>query len=209
MRIGLTSPFAHPYVRRGVERYVQDLAAWLASRGHAVTIVATSPDKSHVVVNEAGVVIRYRHPGRPFGRGRLRVDELLRSIPAMSRGIRQTRADVYQCHHYVDAAAIRVARAGGRRARYVLSVPGVPRVSSLGGRPLHRLAFRAAASGSSKIHALSRFAADALRDEFGLSAEVMPPGVDTLRFGGPKVSTEDPFVLCTAAADDPRKRVDL
>src|SRR5439155_2856689 len=103
MRVGLTSPFAHPYVRRGVERYVHDLAAWLARRGHAVTIVATSPERSRGVTDDRGVVTRYRHSGGPLGRGRLRVDELLRAVPALAQGVRATQAEVFQCHHYVDA----------------------------------------------------------------------------------------------------------
>jgi len=37
----------------------------------------------------------------------------------------------------------------------------------------------------------------------------MPPGVDGNRYGGPKDSSGEPLVLCTAASDDPRKRVDV
>src|SRR5205085_2700504 len=49
--VALTAPFAHPYVRRGAERYVHDLARWLLDHDREVTIVATCPDASRITTD--------------------------------------------------------------------------------------------------------------------------------------------------------------
>lgn len=202
-RILLTSPFAHPYVRRGVERYVGELASWLAGRGHDVTLLTTAPDRTRTE-RRGGVTVQYRRAGRPIGRGRLRVDELLRTTPAIARGAVARRGhDVVEAHHYPDAAAL---RSTGRRP-YVFWLPGVPRSAAFTGRPLNRAAAGYALRGAAGRLTLSRHAADALRREFALSSEVLPPGVDTRRYAGPRPAPRDEVVLCAAAADDPRKRV--
>ena len=207
MDIALTSPYAHPHVRRGSERYLAELSGWLAGRGHGVTVVTTAPEPA-VVTTEDGTEVRYLRPGRTLGRGRLHVDALLSTTPAIARGVRGLRIDIAQCHHYVDAIGLRAGRIG-RAVPYVLWLPGAPRRSSVGGRPLHRAAFRLACGGARRIHALSRFAASSLEAEFGIASEHVPPGVLTDLYAGPKRPGADPVILCTAAPEDPRKRVAL
>jgi len=205
MRIGLTSPHAHPYVRRGAERFLHDLAWWLRTRDHEVTIVTTAPDATREIVDDDGVRIRYRHRGRPVGRGRLRLDELLRGVIPVARGLRRSDFDVVQAHHWYDGSAVRIAA----KAPYVQWVPGVAHRGRFGGRPLHRLAFRTAVGGARHVVSLSEHAARTLRDELGIESKVVPPGVRTHLFSGPRDPTEHPIILCTAAADDARKQVDL
>lgn len=207
MDIGLTSPYAHPHVHRGSERYFHDLATWLVGRGHNVSMLSTTSGPSFEQADESGAPIRFVHRGRPFGRGRLSVDELLRTIPAVARGAREMDASVIQAHHHVDAAGVRL----GRRARtpYVIWMPGAPPRSAIEGKPLHRAAFRFACAGAARIHTLSAYAAAALRDEYGVETHQVPPGVHTERYAGPKETGGEPVILCTSAAGDPRKRVEL
>jgi phosphatidyl-myo-inositol alpha-mannosyltransferase len=208
MRIGLTSPFAHPEVRRGAERYVAELSCWLTRRGHEVTVVTSTSGATRDEPDPCGVPVRYRRRGRPIGRGRLALDDLLRTTGPVARGCAGSDWQVLQTHHWADAAAVAVAPAT-RRVPRVLWLPGTPRRASLGGRPLHRAAFGLARRGAARITVLSDYARDWLRRDFGLDALVIPPGVDTGIYEGQRPALEHPTVLCTAAADDPRKQVDL
>src|SRR5205807_3149722 len=196
-----------PYVVRGTERYLHELADWLVSRGHEATIVTTAPDRSRDETTDAGVRIRYRHVGRPFGRGRLEVDPVLRTLSGVARGARGVNAEVAQCHSYIDACGLRVGRIG-RRLPYVWWVAGLARRANVGGRPLRRLALRTAASGAARIVTISRFAATTLLDEFGLAADVLPPGVRTELYEGPRTDG-GPRIVHVGAFGLPSKRLDV
>jgi phosphatidylinositol alpha-mannosyltransferase len=182
------------------------LGGWLAGRGHEVTWLVTAPEHVDAVTEPDGLRIAYRTRGRSVGAGRFHVDDLLRCVVPIGRGVRANSYDIVDCHHFVDAAGTRFGRR--HRAPYLMSLPGVPRRDTLGGRPLRRLALRYALGGAARIHCLSEYARHVLRREFDLEGHVMPAGVDTERYAGDRPSGE-PIVLCTAAAGDPRKQVDV
>lgn len=205
MRIAITSPFGHPHVWRGVERYCRELAAWLGDRGHEVVWVVSSPDLSGPTRQDDGVLIDYRLRGPARRVGPWHLEDSVRAALPIGRGVRAHEADVVECHHFSDAAGTRLV--GG--APYLIWVPGVPRQWGRRRRPLQRALFHYAFRGAARLHALSRFAADSLAADFGYQAEVVPPGVDTARYAGDRPATDGPVVLCTAAAGDPRKRVAL
>jgi glycosyltransferase involved in cell wall biosynthesis len=210
VRILLTSPFAHPYVRRGVERYVGELADWLARAGHEVTLLTTAPDRTRVEVRPSGAAVRYLRSGRNVGYRRWRTDEVWRPLPALTRGVGSTpRPDIVEAHHFPDAVALRAAGPLRRFPRYTLWLPGVARRSYFEDRPLYLAGFHAAVRGAEVLVSLSRYAADCLRRDFGLASEVLPPGVDTSLYSGPRPDTEAPVVFSAAAADDPRKRTEV
>ncbi|MDQ1402903.1 MAG: glycogen synthase [Actinomycetota bacterium] len=207
MDIGLTSPYAHPHVHRGTERYLHELAAWLASRSHAVEIVTSTRGPSTRAVDEGGVPVSYGHRGPPRGRGSWAIDDIVRTGPPIARRVRSLTADVVQSHHYVDAAAVRLGRLG-QPVPYVIWMPGAAPRSLLRGKPWHRRAFQLAVNGAARIHSLSEYAKRVLLEEFGVESDHVPPGVDTRRYEGPKTVDESPMILCTAAAGESRKRVD-
>src|SRR6478736_9727993 len=60
LRVALVHPFVWPEVRRGGERYVEDLAVYLAGHGHAVDIVTGSSEGASVEHRPDGVTIRRR-----------------------------------------------------------------------------------------------------------------------------------------------------
>ena len=48
MKIAFPYPAYWPYVRRGVERCTHDLATYLASRGHEVHVITSTPGRPRV-----------------------------------------------------------------------------------------------------------------------------------------------------------------
>lgn len=206
MRLGLTSPYGHPEVWRGAERYCRELARWAGGQGHDVTWIVTTPEATELTrLEPEGIVVHYQHRAvRRSGPDPER--DLLRCIPPIARAVRRHDLDLVQTHHYVDAAAVRLASI--RHRPYVMWIPGVPRRQSLAGRPAHKVAFRVAVGGAAQLCCLSEFARSRLLDDFGLSARVVRPGVDTARYAGPRTDGP-PTILCAAAPHDPRKRVAL
>src|SRR4051812_32319196 len=46
LTVAITSPFVWPWVRRGSERMLHDLARWLVERGHRVSVYASGPQEN-------------------------------------------------------------------------------------------------------------------------------------------------------------------
>jgi phosphatidylinositol alpha-mannosyltransferase len=205
MKVLLTSPYSRKDVHRGTERYQSELAWWLAGRGHDVTLVTTAPAPRALEVDADGVTHRFVTAGPARGRGRLRVDELMRMVPPLAREVGRVDADIAQSHYYVDAAATHL---GQRRLPYILYVAGVARRVRLGGKPLNRAAFAFACRHAARVHTISEFAARALQEDFGVRADVVTNGVRTDLYAGPKGSGGDEIILCTASPDDPRKHIE-
>lgn len=206
MRIALTSPFGYPEVARGAERYCSELSAWLTGRGHEVTWMYTArdPTRRDGLPEGAPIEIVPRRPER--GAGRLQRDALVQAGRALHGALRGRSFDVAQCHHHVDAAAVRMA---ARRAPYVIWVPGVARRSIVRQRLLHVLSTRIAMGGAARVHTLSSYAQAALLSELGVQSEVIAPGIDVTRYAGERPAPAHPRLVCMASADDPRKHVQL
>jgi phosphatidylinositol alpha-mannosyltransferase len=202
-RIGLTSPYGHPFVRRGIERYCSELAAWLTGRGHDVTWVCTSPTPLASSRTPAGYRMRYAARGRQWGAGRFRIDEQLSCFAPLTRAVHAERFDVVECHHHVDGAATRLG--GWRSMPYIQWIPGAPSRDWMTGQPLHRAALRLATAGARRIHCISSYARGGLKEHLGLEAEVVSPGVDTSRYAAAGPTAPTAKILCTADGSDPRK----
>ena len=83
--IALVHPYSWPDVRRGGERYLDDLAAYLAGAGHSVDVITGTDGRSGVEHRDDGVVVRRRRhvlpvQMQPFGVSR--VDTF--GIPALT-----------------------------------------------------------------------------------------------------------------------------
>jgi len=206
VQIALTSPYGYPEVARGAERYCSELSTWLAGRGHDVTWLYTARDPSAAPTHHGPVAVEVSAARAPRGAGRWERDALVQAGRALHTAVRGRQLDVVQCHHHVDATALRLTRS---HPPYVIWVPGVARRAIVRRRVLHVLSARVAMGGAARIHSLSRYAQAALRDELGVASEVVPPGVDVARYAGERPVATHPVVLCTAAVDDPRKNVAL
>lgn len=205
LRIGLVHPFSWPEVRRGGERYLDDLATFLAERGHAVEVITGTDGPSEVTSRPDGVrVRRLHHTGSAWlaRRGVSKVDAFgVRALPSLLRG----RFDLVHALTPSAALAARLAR-----VPTVYTVLGHPTAAQLGVRRFDAGLMRAALRRASASFALSASSAAATADLFGAAVGVLPPGTRLDRFPpSPRPASGPPRVLFSAAADDPRKRLDL
>lgn len=183
MRIALASPYAWPEVRRGGERYLDDLAQWLRADGHDVDVVTGAGHRIHLRTARRGLT-----PVDTFG--------LAAWAP-----LRRRRYDVV--HALVPSAAL-AARLAGRRTVY--TVLGLPAAAGFGRRPLDRRLFTGAVRRSHAVTALSRAASEAVAELTGRRPDVLPPGLRTERFPvDTRPRTGPPRLLFPADASDPRK----
>ena len=183
MRIALTSPYSWPQVRRGGERYLDDLAHWLRAAGHDVDVVTGEGHRVHTATARRGLT-----PLDTFG--------LAAWAPLARR-----RYDVV--HALVPSAAL-AGRLAGRRTVY--TVLGLPTAAHFGRRPFDRRLFTSAVHRASRVTALSAAAAQSVTALTGRDVDVVPPGLRADRFPLESAPRSGPARLLFAAdASDPRK----
>jgi glycosyltransferase involved in cell wall biosynthesis len=204
LRVALAHPYVWPEVRRGGERYVDDLAAYLASQGVDVDVV-TGSSESSVEHRPDGVTIRrHRHVlGNRLRRFGVTAVETfaLRAWPALARG----RYDVV--HAMTPTAAI-ASRLAGRPTVY--TVIGHPTAAQLSQRRYDSFLYGTAIRRSTVAAALSRASADQVQVLFGRHAEVLTPGVRSALFPPDLAPRTGPArILFSAAPGDRRKGLDV
>ena len=183
MRIALAHPYSWPEVRRGGERYLDDLATYLREAGHDVDVITGAGRPMHRRLARRGLT-----PVDTFG------------ISAWAP-LRRTRYDVV--HALVPSAAV-AARLAGRPVVYTML--GLPTAAHFGRRPFDRRLFESAVRGSAIVTGLTRAAAGAIEQLVPRHVTVLPPGVRLERFplrDSPR--TGPPMLLFPADASDPRK----
>jgi phosphatidylinositol alpha-mannosyltransferase len=197
LRIAFTHEFSWPHVRRGGERYMHELAASLARRGHDVTIVAGS--RSPSVRREDGVrVIRLlrgtaskpRTPRAFFG--------ALRAV--LTAG----RFDVVHSLGPSDGAlSIRAKRLHRKRVTVYTDLGNSTR-EWWSGKP-NEQDFLEVVRSIDVYGGLSRYSMATVESEFGREARLTPGGVrlDTFR---PVAERDDvPTLLYSGILTEPRK----
>jgi glycosyltransferase involved in cell wall biosynthesis len=198
LRIALTSVYTWPAVHRGAERYVHELSRFLQEAGHDVRVLSTGrPVRSDVL----GVPVR-RVPTRQASR---RHHEALLGTFAATRS---ARLDVWHATSTGDAAAAVLTRRVHRRLRTVFTDHGFPVRASReragdGGR------HQRVVDGIGSYVCVSEAAASWLQQDFGRTADVVPPGVDTDAFTPGAARTDRPTVLYSGALDEERKGIRL
>lgn len=207
LRIDLLHPTFWPEALRGAERIVADLALGLAARGHQPRLITShpgSPRRSRV----SGVrVIRHWRPPDRLLRERGRPAHLTH-VPLTYATLRTGRADVVHALFHTDAlAAARWSERTGRPSVYTSM--GIPSNAWLDGpRGLRAIVGRAATHCDAAV-VLSTAAAHGFAESVGMWPRVIHPGVDLTAFTPGQARHPQPTLLCTAALDDPRKRVGL
>jgi glycosyltransferase involved in cell wall biosynthesis len=203
MRIAVTTATNWPHVRRGGERFVNELAAWLSGRGHEVTIISAGPGKGSTVHERGYRTIRDRRLWHPSF-ARLGVHEAHVFMATGLARLLTGRYDLVQCTSFLDTYAATLARraTGVPCVFWVNSIPTpVPyvRALTLGGR-----VFRRAMRDADEVIALSEFVRGYLAERFGRGGMCLPVPVDAGRF---RVLDRrwTPLIVCGAALDDPRK----
>lgn len=205
LRVAFLCPCFWPEVRRGGERFVNDLARGLIDRGHRPRIITSHPGRTTRSVEGGLEVMRVRRPP-PV---RIRHLELhLSHIPLSYLAVTQGTFDLAHATYSTDAlAAVRWARKEGRPA--VLSYLGLPDRQALVAWRLRLPILLRAAEGCMVVTVLSQAAADAFERWMGVETRVIYPGVDLRGFSPAGERAAEPTIFCSAVPDDPRKRVDL
>lgn len=207
-RVDMLAPCYWPEVRRGTERFVHELSGGLMRAGWAPRVVTSRPGRRPRRGHVDGVPV-LRVPRLPDGRLRRRkFEDHVVHAPFSYAALCTGGADVAHAYHSADGAAAAMwSRRTGRPAVY--SFMGVPTVDGLRYRRRRLELTLAAIEGAAATVALSRYAADEFRRVLGLDVRLIPPGVDLDRFPVGAERTPEPTVVCTAAINEPRKRVGL
>lgn len=176
LHIALVHPFVWPEVRRGGERYVDDLRDWLVASGHRVELIAAAPGRGGVQSSGDLVWRRLRVPDAGWlARRGLGVARLFgaRTLPVLLR----RRYDVV--HAFMPSAAV-AARMCGQRTWY--SHLGNPVPAWVRNCPGDARLTRAAVRLSDLTSVLSAAARDRTEELTGRTPLVLAPGVRMQEF---------------------------
>lgn len=205
MRIVLVHPYPWPEVRRGAERYLDDLSAYLGGAGHEVHVVTGTRDRARTERRDDGVTVHYREHllasrGTRHGVTASETFAVRALAPLLAH-----RADVV--HALTPSGAVAGRLAG---LPTIFTILGHPDVEQLPSHPVPWLLWRAAVRTGTVVAALSTASAQALESTMGRRAVVLPPGVRLERFT-PNLSPRNgpPRVLVSGSLSDHRKRADL
>jgi len=204
VRIVLTHPYCWPYVRRGSERFIAELARYLTGRGYEVITVSGKPGPGLVERTDAGKRVLYNHFWVP-SLGRIRVTPVHTFVPALMHALQSIKADFVHSLSYLDAWAANLFRKR-RGYRTVYQVTGPPVPHWLPRIPPDRQAVRRAICRSDRVMAHSAFTAGIVREYYGVDPKVIPVPIDLPQFplkNGPAPKT--PVILAVASFDEPRK----
>lgn len=197
MRIALVHPYTWPHTRRGAERYLHDLAWYLSSAGHEVTILSSSGGRDEPGTDDAdGVEIR-RVWARPGGR--------VRSLPFAVRTRIEERRIAAVLHGPWDVVhALWPAGARAAAAHYptVYTLLGMPTAET---DPQHRSYLARGAAAATVTAALSTPAFEEARRLMPGRWTVLPPGIRTARFPQAPPPGGNPKILFSASLSTKHK----
>ena len=205
MKVAITHPTTFDRVRRGTERFVHELARYLAGRGHEVTVIACKPGRRERIRKDGYVQDSHRRWWAPFLR-RVGVLESHAFLASTFYSLMTNRYDVVQCCSFTDAYAAQLAArfTGVPSAFFVNAIP--PRVKYYRSVSLGGSVFQSAVRGADELIPISRYVQAYCEERFGRAGSCLPVPVDVDSFAYPdKQLTHPPVLACTAALDDRRK----
>ncbi|HBY62307.1 MAG TPA: hypothetical protein DEH78_20995 [Solibacterales bacterium] len=205
MRLAITTPTTWPWVRRGGERYTNELGKWMAARGHRVTLISAKPGPTETIQRDGFPSVCYRRLWHPsFARaGFLEFHAFfLRCLPALLAG----KYDMVQCVTFMDTYAAVLARrfTGAPCAFLFNSLP--PPVRYFRSLTLKGAVIRRAVLEVDEVISLSHYVDRYIQDRFGRPTLVIPVPITMERF--PLVVSRDlerPAILFASAVNDERK----
>lgn len=207
MRIALLHPTYWPEVRRGAERLVHDLAAWLTQAGHDVTVLTTHRGLATTSTEDGVRVVRgWRPPDRLLQRRAY--EDYLGTVPSQALALLNADIDVAHAFFPVSAwAALKAHRRGGPPVVY--SSMGIPTRTYLVGRRYRMQMNLEVARDAKAVSVLSKAAAEPYRRYLLREPEVIPPGVRCSDFELDVERSEEPTIIYAGSPADPRKRLPL
>ncbi len=173
MRIAITNPYCWPQVRRGSERFMMELADYLAGCGHEVTVIAT-----HVGEPQDTTEGRRRMVLLPQRFTRFREQRWLNPGHAFALQCRALlKRESFDWVHtlsYHDAFGAALAKSEGARFRLVMNHVGIPIRKYFRRIPHDYLVFRRALRGADVHVVTSSFAGEMLERQFGYRSKRLP-----------------------------------
>jgi phosphatidylinositol alpha-mannosyltransferase len=206
MRIAVTNPTTWPYLRRGAERFMNELAAYLSQKGHEVTIISGKPGRTQVRRECAGYTTvchrRLWHPAFAAIGIREHHAFFLPALLALLRG----RYDLVVSCQYIDAYAARLGRAI-TGTPYVFAFLGIPpRVRDYRSLTAGGAVIRGAVLGADAVLAASKYVDDYIQERWRKPTVRIPLPVNERLYAVPEQREHRrPVILCAAALDEPRK----
>ncbi|MEO7142884.1 MAG: glycosyltransferase family 4 protein [Bryobacteraceae bacterium] len=205
MKIGLTNPTTWPWVRRGAERFINELAADLSNRGHEVVVMSSKPGRTLIRRERGYTTVCHRQLWIPrLAQAGIRESHAF--FPVLLGDLIRHRFDVVLCCAFLDAYAAILARklTGVPCVFWVNSLPPpiryVREISAGGGF------FRRVVRETDEMIVLSSYMQAWFAERHGRPGLRIPVPVDTRHF---PLSTdrdhERPVILCASALDDVRK----
>jgi glycosyltransferase involved in cell wall biosynthesis len=205
MRIAITHPTTFERVRRGTERFVKELSAWLSGRGHEVRVISCKPGPREVIREDDYVRDTHRRWWHP-GLERAGILEAHAFLATSFRELLHRRYDVVQCCSFTDAYAARLARVftGTPYVFFVNAIP--PHTPYFRSVTLRGAVFRRAVRDADELITISDYVGDYCDRRFGRRGVTLPVPVDTKLFSLSESRDHTrPIILCTAALGDRRK----
>jgi phosphatidylinositol alpha-mannosyltransferase len=205
MRIAITNPTTWPRVRRGAERFLNELAAYLARRGHDVTVLSSKPGPREATRERGYVTDCHRRLWHPV-MGKVGLLEFHVFLATLLPRLLARRFDAVHCCTFADAYAAGLARrfTGTPCVFWINALP--PPIRYFRSLTLGGAVFRRAILKADEVISLSRYMHDHFQRTVGRGGMVVPVPVDVDTF---KLSRERnldrPVILCAAALDDDRK----
>jgi phosphatidylinositol alpha-mannosyltransferase len=201
MRIAFTHAFCWPEVRRGAERFIQELGAALASRGHDVTILSAAWDPVDSELDGVRTVRLRRFRKDDLGH---EADFARRVMPRLLAG----RYDVVHSMGRRDAlASIRAARLRPDR-RTVITDLGLPSRDYWSQMGKEAVVVEKVTRDIDVYSCMSRYALEYLERDYGRrDGVVIPGGVALDRFQPAEERTPQPTLLFSGALTEPRKGI--
>jgi len=205
MKIAITHPATFSRIRRGTERFVHELAVYLARKGHEVRVIASKPGPRVAQLKNGYIEDCHRRLWHP-SLARFGVIEAHAFLLTTLRELIRNRYDIVQCCSFTDAFAAGIAERY-THTPYVFLVNGLPpRIRYYRSLTLHGAVFHQAIHWAAEIIAISDYVQQYLDKRFRRSGVRIPVPVNTDIFKLSKGSTKErPIILCAAALDDRRK----
>jgi glycosyltransferase involved in cell wall biosynthesis len=199
VRIAFTHAFCWPEVRRGAERFTQELGAALVRRGHEVTILSSGWDPATTVDDGVRTVRLRRHHEDTWAH---EADFGRRVLPLLVRG----RFDAVHSMGRRDAlASVRAARLH-RHRRTVITDLGLPSRAFWAVHGREAAVVQAVVHGIDVYSCMSQYALDHLARDYGRTDGVVVPGGVSLSTFAPAQAREPrPTLLMSGAFEEPRK----
>jgi glycosyltransferase involved in cell wall biosynthesis len=202
MKIALVYPNYWPYVRRGVERMMHDLAHYMGGRGHEVTIITSKPGRRRVV-SEGNVTTIYQsqitHPVANRYRPLFRYYTFgLTCLRELIRG----DFDVAHMWAYPYGLSLRLARRIRRTPFLFHLIVNPPHWPSAIDAWVYRRVFY----GADEVAVLTKLDAEKVHSDWGRTSVILPPPVDMEQFQPlPSKDLSRPRILFASDLADTRK----